>query len=325
MKENTQKIKCKNCDNEFEGNYCPECGQTRKNFDKPFKFFFIDFMGNIFAFDTRLWQTLKAVLFKPGRLTKDYMEGKRVRYMPPFRFYIFISFVFFLMLNFQTRRQITGEGIRVEADTTESGDVNFNIIGFGDKKDRNTMKLEDVLKENDSIKDEFTKAVKEFSDENITNNDSTEFNKEKETAKESDVDIKHIIEHPEIYIERFFKYSSWSLFLLMPVFGLLLLLFFRKTYKHYIAHLIFALNQHAFLFVLLVIILAVKMIFPEKEIFPENKLILLSPVYLLLGAKKLYKRNWFRTFFSLLVSVFIYGLIIIPIIILALMLTINLI
>jgi hypothetical protein len=285
-------------------------------------------------------------LFKPGKMTRDFMEGKRVRYMPPFRFYIFVSFVFFLMLNFQTRKKILESGINVKADTTDVGDVNFQVVGFGEESDSGTVKLEELLEqiENpdtlseaseiveiiDSVtqegQEEFSEALGDIISESMAFEDSIQ-NALKETGKKTNntgkLDFKHIIEHPEIYVERFFKYASWSLFFLMPVFALLLLLFFRKTYKHYITHLIFAINQHAFLFVLLILMLAVKMIFPEKEINIENKLVLLSPIYLLVGARLLYKRNWIRTFFSLLVSVFLYVLIIAPVIVTILILSLT--
>ena len=96
---------CKNCSKKFYGNYCPECGQSVKEFERPFQFLIVDFMGNIFAFDTRFWKTFVAILFKPGTLILDYVKGHRVKYMPPFRFYVFISFVFFLLLNIYTAQK----------------------------------------------------------------------------------------------------------------------------------------------------------------------------------------------------------------------------
>ena len=57
----------------------------------------VDFMGTFVSFDTRLVKTLVAILFKPGKLTQDFLDGKRARYMPPFRFYVFASFVMFFI------------------------------------------------------------------------------------------------------------------------------------------------------------------------------------------------------------------------------------
>lgn len=128
--------------------------------------------------------------------------------------------------------------------------------------------------------------------------------------------LQSLMDHPEIYIDQIFKYISWSLFFLMPVFALLLLLFFRKSHRYYVTHLIFSLNQHAFLFSILIILMLVNMIFPEKEISPENILLILPPIFLFVGSKKLYMRSWTRTIFSLMAIGFLYLLIIIPVVLL---------
>ena len=54
-----QKVVCQNCDTSFKGNYCPECGQQLREFQKPFRFLIVDLAGNIFSFDTRLWAFYK--------------------------------------------------------------------------------------------------------------------------------------------------------------------------------------------------------------------------------------------------------------------------
>lgn len=95
----TSAIHCKNCEHTFEGKFCPNCGQSVFEYQRPFRFLLADFTGNLFAFDTRFWKSLKALTIKPGRLTKDFIQGKRARYMPPFRFYIFVSFLFFFVFS----------------------------------------------------------------------------------------------------------------------------------------------------------------------------------------------------------------------------------
>ena len=56
-----------------------------------------DLMEDMLDLDSRFMRTMKPLLFKPGRLTRDYMEGRRFRYAPPMRLYIFSSIVFFLL------------------------------------------------------------------------------------------------------------------------------------------------------------------------------------------------------------------------------------
>lgn len=49
-------------------------------------------------------RSLRALLLQPGRLTLEYLEGRRVRYIAPFRLYLAASVVFFLLF--------TGLGLR---------------------------------------------------------------------------------------------------------------------------------------------------------------------------------------------------------------------
>jgi hypothetical protein len=55
-----------------------------------------DAAGDLFNFDSRLWRSLGTLAFKPGRLTRSYIEGQRARYAPPFRMYVVTSVAFFL-------------------------------------------------------------------------------------------------------------------------------------------------------------------------------------------------------------------------------------
>ncbi|MGM0392334.1 MAG: DUF3667 domain-containing protein, partial [Bacteroidota bacterium] len=62
--------------------------------------FFNEFFSGIFAYDSRLKRTLRALIFYPGKISKDYIQGKRIRYANPFRFYLSASIVFFIIWSF---------------------------------------------------------------------------------------------------------------------------------------------------------------------------------------------------------------------------------
>jgi hypothetical protein len=58
----------------------------------------VEALGDLYNFDSRLWRSLGLLLFKPGRLTREYLEGRRARYVPPFRLYVVLSLLFFFLL-----------------------------------------------------------------------------------------------------------------------------------------------------------------------------------------------------------------------------------
>src|ERR1035437_922965 len=92
---------CLNCDNVLrpDDNFCPNCGQENNSHKIPVKHLLLEVFVDFFHFDTKLWNTIKASVTRPGKITIDYLEGKRARYVPPVRFYVFVSFIFFLLLG----------------------------------------------------------------------------------------------------------------------------------------------------------------------------------------------------------------------------------
>ena len=96
MNQTLEKKLCKNCNSELVGLYCSECGQKNiENFT--FTELVKDFFDNIFSLDSRLFQTLKFLIIRPGFLTNEYWSGKRITYLPPFRLYLLTSILFFFI------------------------------------------------------------------------------------------------------------------------------------------------------------------------------------------------------------------------------------
>lgn len=96
--QNAQHSKsCPNCGFPATHNYCAQCGQETHLHKDTFFGLIWHFVGHYFHYDSKFWKTLKALWFAPGKLTKEYLEGKRARAIPPISLYIFISAVFFLV------------------------------------------------------------------------------------------------------------------------------------------------------------------------------------------------------------------------------------
>ncbi len=77
--------------------YCHNCGQINTTKKLSLKDFFGEFFASIFSYDSRLRHTIIALLFSPGKISKDYIEGIRVKYANPFRFYLSVSIIFFII------------------------------------------------------------------------------------------------------------------------------------------------------------------------------------------------------------------------------------
>jgi hypothetical protein len=93
-------LKCLNCDQALKEAYsfCPNCGQETQ-MDGSLKTFILHFLGDYFTFDSKIIRSFTPLITKPGYLTREYFQGRRVRYIPPLRLFIFLSIIFFLFLN----------------------------------------------------------------------------------------------------------------------------------------------------------------------------------------------------------------------------------
>ncbi len=92
---------CFNCGHPFYGNekFCPECGQINKNPKITFGSFIHEVFNGFISWDSKFWTTFIPLLIKPGKVSRDYIDGKRQRYANPFRFYLTISVLFFLIVG----------------------------------------------------------------------------------------------------------------------------------------------------------------------------------------------------------------------------------
>jgi len=98
---------CLNCGAELQGQYCGTCGQRARSRLISLWELLQDAFGDLFEMDSRLWRTLVPLLIRPGRLTRDYLEGRRARYMPPFRMYLVLSVIFFVVAFFDPQDDLS--------------------------------------------------------------------------------------------------------------------------------------------------------------------------------------------------------------------------
>lgn len=93
---------CANCGAAVSGEFCGRCGQRREHEMHSVLHFSREAFEDLTHADSRLWRTMIALLFKPGYLTREFIEGRRVRYLPPIRLYLVLSVLFFLVVGSHT-------------------------------------------------------------------------------------------------------------------------------------------------------------------------------------------------------------------------------
>jgi hypothetical protein len=90
--------KCQNCHTDFSGNHCSNCGQSA-HIHNSLVAFGHDLLHGVFHFDSKIWRTLPMLVFKPGELTRRYIDGERVRFVSPLALFLFSVFAMFAVFS----------------------------------------------------------------------------------------------------------------------------------------------------------------------------------------------------------------------------------
>ena len=99
---------CLNCETPLQGAFCHACGQ-KAQIHRSISGIMHDLVHGVLHLDGKLWNTLPLLVFKPGRLTREYIEGKRARHVSPmamFLFSVFLMFAVFQALGITTPTQL---------------------------------------------------------------------------------------------------------------------------------------------------------------------------------------------------------------------------
>lgn len=289
-----KKAICPNCDFKFTetNNFCPNCGQENHTHKVPLKHYLVELLESVFHFDTKIFKTLRDLLFKPGEITNNYNENKRARYVPPLRLYIFISFVFFVVLSLPRTNFNTNLNVLPEDDDSIKFEVNTDFTQ--DKDTSGQYLLKEIKKtngEDEKLFDEYFKARKK---------EVSWYNR---NIYENRVKKKAGIFSPEEYQHKLYKNISWLMFFLMPIFALYLRLLYLRRKQYYSEHLVFSIHFHSILFIL-------STLWILQGIMNWNLGIYISLImiaYLVLSIRKVYRQSWWRTSLKSILLLLVYG------------------
>lgn len=311
---------CNNCEYIFDSsfNYCPNCGQ-KSNEGLTVGVLFKNTIHNYFSVDARFFKSFFPLLVRPGFLPSKFVEGKRLLYLHPAQFYLFASLVFFFLFSFEVRKQETNfdKVLKKEAVTSpkdqkpresvQIGNSNFNVVAVGDTlnpvTDYNNFKLEN--KKVDSLITYNAPEIEVLEALGMKEN-PTWFQRKfyKQLYK------LYKYKSGASILETFYNYIPISLFVLLPIFALLLKLVYYKR-GPFAVHLVFSLYYFSFLFVLFSLFTIVHF-FVKLPNFVNPTIIILSLVYLYLAVLRFYKSGVFASFFKVGFVTTLYTLLVIP-------------
>ncbi len=332
-----ENVKCANCETEFSGNFCPKCGQAIHDYDKPLGFIIYNFLGDFFAFDIRFFKTLVALIWKPGFVTNEYFAGRRVRYAPPIRIFIFVSFVFFLLLQVYTNRGLARvldsdfENGNMAGDSTLQLIPDSLIAAEAEVLDMETA--DSALSKSEQTQDKNRKKVMMFGIDLTTLSnaggtrkslnkyaENLELELEKETVPEKRSKLREYIRlwrSPESAVAKILKYISYAFFILLPIFALLLKLVYVRRKQNYMRHLVFSIHIHSFIFLVLSLMIALYMMVEANLKSLATVFVFAVPVYIIIALKKVYGQHIGKVISKFFVLSFLYNIVFITVVVLA--------
>jgi len=137
-------LRCHNCKAPLTGPFCHICGQRDNDLRRPIWTFFRELMDAIFDTDSKIIKTILLLVLVPGGLSRAFMEGRRARFLPPFRLYVVLLFVFFstislanvLILDIQVQPKAEMVAAREAADAERELERAAREIAQGEEHQR---------------------------------------------------------------------------------------------------------------------------------------------------------------------------------------------
>jgi hypothetical protein len=224
---------CQNCGFTVDVAYCSNCGKKNIEVRMSFTHLAGHFAEDLTHYDSGFWKTVKYLLFRPARLTLNYLAGHRQSYVPPVKLYIFISFITFFLMSVLPEGNTDikvkyGEGKQKSSIEIDKG----NKLKKGQPLDLNDGRKVKSIKELDSIY-----ALSNGKSINIV-----EYYTRKATLNASDKDVTS-----EEIGEEMTHLMPKVLFIYMPIFAFWLWLIHGKKRWYFFDHGIFTLHYFAFL------------------------------------------------------------------------------
>ena len=301
---------CLNCDTVLNGQYCGECGQRATNRLISIWELVRDAFGDLFEFDSRLWRTLIPLAIRPGLLTRDYLLGRRARYMPPFRMYIVMSLVFFLVAFFNPRETL---GILYPDEPAESSQAETGAARVA-AEIRN--ELEDADEDTETDDDGLTISINGSDAEGrceLEDYDSSGMPPwlARRLTKERVQDMcKRLVAEDGAgirgFLDKLRDSAPIGLFVLLPLMALILKVLYPLSKRYYVEHLLFVVHYHSFIFLALI----VQILFSRSitmlglpNAFDEMGGIAIAiyiPVYLYKSLRRVYAQGRWLTLWKLL-------------------------
>jgi hypothetical protein len=222
---------CANCGSLVTGPFCAQCGQRNVRRLVSVRRMMWDVLDDQLSVNSALPRTVSGLLLRPGFLTREYVAGRIVRYIAPFRLYLVTSLLFFLVLAlYADPRRLADEADRdlTAADSAAAAPAPGAVRADAAKgRFMNLGRMRDTL----VVPDLWKPVARRLGEQ-----------EERINRMPRGEAINALITGVE-------RNAPKTVFLLLPLFAIYLkLLYFRRN-RLYVEHFVFALHIHSFAYI----------------------------------------------------------------------------
>jgi hypothetical protein len=253
---------CLNCGAGLTGPFCAECGQRAAPPHPTLRELGGEAFAELSGWDGKVAETMRALIRRPGKLTREFLEGRRARYVSPLRLYLTCSVIYFLVAA-STPPRFKTSIVRTPAISIGSGQTRSIV----DAKKGSNLTDED-RREIERVVNKAPRLIRPLMQRASTDAEGLQ--------------------------QQMFAAMPKALFALLPVFAAILTIFFRK--RHFSEHLYFAFHLHAFIFVAISFSTAVRYLHWQMgEILAGILVLLWIPIYAHLSFRRVYGQSAVKT------------------------------
>ena len=320
---------CPNCGRDRPESFCAHCGQSDRDYARALWSVAGEFVRETFEVDSRLFRTLKLLMFRPGSLTREFSRNRRAGFVSPVRLYIFASFVFFLLLSL---RGDFGEAAAAdfgEAAVADSGEV--VVTGAFEEDPENVAdqlpteerlaafmaalppeqrrKADDILARPEGNSRQALLALAQAGN----------LEERPWTLRFFVLAIIDIVHDPSIMPRRFLANMPIAMFCLLPFLGLILAVFHFRKKRFYVEHLVFAIHVQTFTF----LIYTVALLLPDSGpgLWVRVGCLLVPYPYFVVALRRYYENGWVLSVVKSVGVYVLYSMALIPASILSILVT----
>lgn len=320
----TESPACLNCGAELQGAFCHACGQKNIPKRQTLGELLTNFISSFWSYEGKFFLTTRYLFLRPGFLATEYNAGRRERYYHPARMYVFISFVFFLLFSTLSgdseldMAQLDNEDVKELREELPKANVDSLLQRAGKRLPNGDIEISTNWL--DSLRGAHGKgqrvSLTKLEYENFSAYDSAQ-----QLLPEKERDgwvVRKLTERNLELNKRYTRSSDFGkdflkaldenfskiLFVLLPIFALLLkLLYIRRDY-FYSEHLVFSIYYYNFAF----LTLSLQLLANEVPWLGwlGQLLGLWLVIYLLVGMKRVYRQSWRKTLAKWFLFLFLF-------------------